>query len=342
MLFQRTGITEQLWLNDIQSILDTNINVSEDLTVNYITFFQNSHNNLNELLKVEKYLDLINETLSEYNYGIDVLTFLSVTTKISTDFTFIMFFSVEEMKLFTINEGTIEFNKIPINGCFGDSCLKKYNWANYIITSENNIFHEYYAHLDIHYKGELLPKYLFDTIWTQIEIFVREFNYVVCEQDRQFFEEALSVNDPYLNEINRKTMKLRPTKKYKDVVDERRLEGLNQLIAKDTRRILSTYWAYKNLWYNKLYTDFMKFDFNIMSDERRLYIKNKTIDLSDNKWGQWGFTNEKNFMLLRKNLEIFGYNMENIEKFRYAIIEKIINLNEILFKDEECVCNYSM
>jgi hypothetical protein len=56
-----------------------------------------------------------------------------------------------------------------------------------------------------------------------------------------FFEESLSVNDPYLNEINRKTMRVKPTRKYKDVVDERRLEDLNQLIAKDTRRILSTY-----------------------------------------------------------------------------------------------------
>jgi len=56
-----------------------------------------------------------------------------------------------------------------------------------------------------------------------------------------FFEESLSVNDPYLNEVNRKTMRVKPTRKYKDVVDERRLEDLNQLIAKDTRRILSTY-----------------------------------------------------------------------------------------------------
>ena len=99
MLFQRTGVTEQLWLNDIESILDTNINVSEDFTVNYITFFQNSHNNLNELLETYKYLDLLKtENLLELNYVIDVLTFLSVTTKISSDFILLMFFSVEEMK----------------------------------------------------------------------------------------------------------------------------------------------------------------------------------------------------------------------------------------------------
>lgn len=343
MLFQRTGVTEQLWLNDIESILDTNINVSEDFTVNYVTFFQNSHNNLNELLETYKYLDLLKtENLLELNYGIDVLTFLSVTTKISSDFILLMFFSVEEMKPFTINEQTIEFNRVQINGCFGPSCLKKYNWANYIITSENDVFHKYYAHLDLYYKGELLPQYLFDTIWTQIEIFVREFQYVLPEQDRMFFEESLSVNDPYLNEVNRKTMRVKPTRKYKDVVDERRLEDLNQLIAKDTRRILSTYWVYKNLWYNKLFKDFMKFDFNIMNDERRLDIKLKTLDLSDNKWGQWGFTNEKNLMILRKNLEIFGYKMKDVEEFRYSIIEKIINLNERLFKDEECICNYSM
>jgi len=73
--------------------------VSEDFTVNYITFFQNSHNNLNELLETYKYLDLLKtENLLELNYVIDVLTFLSVTTKISSDFILLMFFSVEEMK----------------------------------------------------------------------------------------------------------------------------------------------------------------------------------------------------------------------------------------------------